>query len=140
MAVLNGNDVYLTMNAVDIRARWRSFEMSLSVDEEDTSAGASIDWKSRASKLKETSGTIVLVYDDATAAADQAALYEEDSIVEVVYGPEGNAAGKPCHQQDYMITGISGPSTKHDKPLVTLEYSVTSTGAPTKNIYAGDTF
>lgn len=140
MPEYNGNDIYLTMNAVDITARWRSFEMSLGIGDEDVSAGAGIGWEKHASKLKVVQGTIVLVYDDTAAAADQAALYTADSIVAVVYGPEGNAAGKPKHDQDFLITGISGPTTNHDKTLVTLEYSVTSTGEPTSDIYEGDTF
>ena len=140
MAVYSGNDIYLTMNEVDVTARWRSFEMSLNVDEEDTSAGAGIDWKSRAAKLGEVQGTIMLVYDDTQAATDMAALYQADQIIAIDYGPEGNAAGKPRHAGNFFISSISGPSTNHDKTLVTLEFSVTSTGTPTANIYAGDTF
>jgi len=140
MPEYNGNDVYLTMNAINVEARWRSFEMSLNTDEEDTSAGAGISWKKRAAKLHDVSGTIVLIYDDATAAQNFADLWETNQAIAIVHGPEGNAAGKPKHDQDFLIKGISGPSTGHDKPLVTLEFSVASTGEPRSNLYEGDTF
>lgn len=140
MPEYNGNDVYLTVNGVNVGGRWRNLEMSQNIDEEDTSAGAGIDWKKRASKLRDVSGTIIVVYDSDSAAADMAALATADDIVEIVYGPEGNAAGKPCHQQNFKINSINGPTTGHDKPLVVLEYAVVSTDVPTKNFYAGDTF
>jgi len=82
----------------------------------------------------------MLVYDDAAAAADFAALTTATDIMAVVYGPEGNATGKPCHDQDFKVNSIKGPTTNHDKTLVTLEYAVISTGTPRKNIFAGDTF
>ncbi|GIL09274.1 MAG: hypothetical protein BroJett033_7850 [Chloroflexota bacterium] len=140
MPEYNGNDIYLRMNGADVGARWRSFDLKLNSDEEDLSAGAGIDWKKRGAKLQDTSGTITLIYDDAAAAAQFAALWQANQVIAIVYGPEGNTAGKPCHDQDYFIGGISGPSTGHDKPAVLLEFSVSSTGVPRKNLYAGDTF
>lgn len=140
MPEYNGNAVYLTMNAVDVRARWRNFEMKLNIGDEDVSAGAGIEWEKHASKLRNIGGKITLVYDDLTAAADQAALYTATDIIAVVHGPEGNTAGKPKHDQDFKINSINGPTTNHDKTLVTLEYDVISTNEPRSNFYVGDTF
>lgn len=140
MPEYNGNNIYLTMNAVDVKARWRSFDMKLSIGDEDVSAGANVAWEKHASKLRNIGGTITLVYDDTAAAADMAALFTANDIIAVVYGPESNTAGKPCHNQNFKINGINGPTTNHDKTLVTLQYDLISTGVPTKNIYAGDTF
>lgn len=140
MAAYNGNDVHLKMNNKDTGAIWRGFDMSLSVPRENTSAGAGIDWESGAAKLAVVNGTITLVYDDATAAADMQALYSTSMVVPVEYGPEGNAAGKPAHHQNFQITGIAGPTTNYDKTLVTLAYTVVSVGTPTKNFYKGDTW
>lgn len=140
MATLNGNDVYLHMNNVDITARWRQMDLSISVGDEDISAGAGIDWEKHAGKLISAKAKISLVYDDAAAATDFAALWTANQQVAVVYGPEGNASGKPCHNQTFLITGISGPTTGHDKPTVMVEFDLVGNGVPTKNIYAGDTF
>lgn len=140
MPEYNGNNIHLTVNAVDVKARWRTFEMKKNIGDEDVSAGAGIEWEKHASKLKNVGGTITLVYDDTAAAANMAALHTTNSIVAVVYGPEGNAAGKPKHDQDFLIKTISGPTTNHNKTLVTLQYEVISTGEPRSNFYAGDTF
>ncbi len=140
MAEYNGNDIYLRLNSVDIEARWRQVDLSLDRGDEDVSAGAGIAWEKHAGKLMSTKCKISLIYDDTQAAADQAALYVVGGVVAMVYGPEGNAAGKPCHNQNYLITNISGPTTGHDKPAVMVEYDMISTGVPTKNFYAGDTF
>ncbi|MBZ0294498.1 MAG: hypothetical protein K8L99_18180 [Anaerolineae bacterium] len=140
MAEYNGNDVFLTMNGVDVEARWRSFEMNLNVGDEDVSAGAGIEWEKHASKLKNIQGTITLIYNTTQAATDFAALWTENQEIAVVYGPENNTATKPKHDQDFLITSISGPTTGHDKPAVMVEFSVISRGVPRSNIYAGDTF
>jgi len=140
MAEYSANDIYLRMNAVNVEARWRSFKPKLAIGDEDVSAGAGVDWEKHAEKLKRVEATITLVYDDVAAATDMAALTTANSVVRVIHGPEGNAAGKPCHDQNFLITGIDGPTTNHDKTLVTLEYSLIGTGTPTKNIFAGDTF
>lgn len=140
MAVYSGNDIYLRMNAVNVESRWRSFKPKLAIGDEDVSAGAGVDWEKHAEKLKRVEATIMLIYDDVAAAVDMAALVTSNSVIDVIHGPEGNAAGKPCHQQSFLITGIDGPTTNHDKTLATLEYSLISTGIPTKNFYAGDTF
>lgn len=140
MPEYNGNNIYLTMNAVDVKARWRNFEMKLGVGDEDVSAGANVAWEKHASKLRNITGKITLVYDDTAAAANLAALYTANDIIAVVYGPESNVAGKPKHDQDFKINGINGPTTNHDKTLVTFEYDLVSTGEPRSNIYEGDTF
>jgi len=140
MPEYNGNNIYLTMNAVDVKARWRKFDPKLKIGDEDVSAGANIEWEKHAGKLKVVNATVTLIYDDLTAAADQAALFTANSVIAVVHGPEGNAAGKPKHDQDFKINGINGPTTNHDKTLVTLEYDLISTGEPRSNFYAGDTF
>lgn len=140
MPEYNGNNIYLRMNAVNVQARWRTFEIKLNIGDEDVSAGAGVEWEKHASKLKSISAKIVLVYDDTNAAADMTALFTQNDIIAVVYGPEGSAAGKPRHDQDFKINSINGPTTNHDKTLVMFEYDLTSTSPPRSNIYAGDTF
>lgn len=140
MPEYNGNNIHLTMNGVDVKARWRSCELKLNIGDEDVSAGAGIEWEKHASKLRNIGATVTLVYDDTTAAADIAALFTTNDIIPLVHGPEGNTAGKPKHDQDFKINAVNGPTTNHDKTLVTFEYDLISTGVPRSNIYEGDTF
>ena len=104
------------------------------------SAGANVDWEKHASKLMNVQAKITLIYDDVAAAADFAALWTATQVMAVEHGPEGNASGKPRHLQNFKINSISGPTTGHDKPAVILEFDLISTGVPTANVYAGDSF
>lgn len=140
MPEFNGNNIYLMLNAVDVRARWRSMEMTLNIGDENVSSGAGVSWEKHASKLKSISATVTLVYDDTAAANDMAALVTANDIVAVIYGPEGNTVGKPKHDQDFKVNSVAGPTTNHDKTLVTLTYTLISTDEPRSNIYDGDTF
>lgn len=140
MPEYNGNNIYLMMGGHDVKARWRSFTPKLNIGDEDVSAGANIAWEKHASKLKNVGATVTLVYDDTDAAGDIADLFTANDIIAVVYGPESNTSGKPKHDQDFKINSINGPTTNHDKTLVTLEYDLISTGEPRSNIYEGDTF
>lgn len=140
MAEFNGNNPYLTMNGVDVTARWREIEVNMKFNDIDVSAGAGIVWEKHAAGLANWEGKIILVYDDTQAATDFAALWTANHEVEVIYGPEGNTAGKPCHQQDVVIIGMTGPKQVYNKPLVMIEFDIRSRDEPTKNIFEGDTF
>ena len=142
MPEYNGNDVYLRINSRDVEAIWRGFEMKLAIGKEDVSAGAGIDWTKNASKLNEITAKLTLIWDTATAVTGVAEVYNlaQDHIVPIVYGPENNTAGKGKHDQDFLVTGINGPTTNHNKTLVMLEVDLVSSGEPRSNIYDGDTF
>lgn len=140
MAEYNGNGIYINVNGINVAARWRQFDISLDRGDEDVSAGAGIEWEKHNDKLKSAKAKLSAIYDDVQAAVDFAALWTTTGKVVVIYGPEGNAVGKPCHNQSWLITSIAGPTTGHDKPAVMVEMDMISTGVPTKNIYAGDTF
>lgn len=140
MAHFNGNNPHLRINGENVEAIWRNINFDKSLDVEDTTGGAGVEWVSRQGKLKSISGRVTLMYDDASAAADFARLVSNDDVVAIVWGPEGNGAGKPAHDQDFIISGITGPTQGHDKPVLTIEFNIQSSGAPRKNMYAGDTF
>lgn len=140
MATYNGNAISLTMNAQDVKAFWREFTPSLKSGDEDVSAGSGVQWEQHAGKLLVINAKMTLVYDDAAAAAAFAARWTASMITAIVFGPEGSAVGKPCLSASFKINGIDGPSPKYDESLVVLEYDLVSTGVPTKNMWAGDTF
>lgn len=150
MAALNGNDAYLSINGRVVGAVsgaaaniFRKFEMDLATGDEDVSAGSGIDWEEHADKLSRINGKVTVVYDVSSVVTDIdtiTATLGRGSVIPIVYGPEGNTAGKPKHDQDFLVTAISGPSVGHDKPAVLFEMTVVSSGAPRSNIYAGDTW
>jgi hypothetical protein len=142
MPEYNGNAVHINVNSTNVAALWKGFEIKESIDKEDTSAGADSEYKKNASKLKERTGKLTLAYHTSSAPTDISALYglSADHIIPIVYGPEGNAAGKPKDDCDWLITAINGPTTKVDKPAVLWEIDVVSAAAPRTNIYNGGTF
>jgi hypothetical protein len=142
MAEYNGNSVYINMNSTNVAAFWRGFEIKESIDKEDVSAGAGTEYKKSASKLKERTAKLTLAYLTTSAPTNISALYglSNDHVIPVVYGPEGNTAGKPKDDCDWLITAINGPTTAVDKPAVLWEIDLVSTGEPRSNIYNGATF
>ncbi len=140
MAEYNGNAISLSMNGVSVAALWKQMDISLSVGDEDVTAGSGSVYEEHAAKLRGAKGKITLAYNDTQAATDIAAQYTASSIIAVIYGPEGSATGKPCDNRSWLITGISGPSTNVDKSAVVLEFDLVATGTPTKDIHKGDTF
>jgi hypothetical protein len=140
MAEYNGNSIYLRMNAINVESLWKSMDIQQSIGDEDVTAGAGSVWEEHAGKLRGAKAKITLAYNDTQAATDMAALYTSNSVIAVVYGPEGNTVGKPCDSRSWLITGVSGPSTNVEKNMVVLEFELVATGTPTKNIFAGETF
>jgi len=140
MAEFNGNSVYLRMNSVNVESLWKQMDISLSVGDEDLTAGSGTAYEEHGAKLRGAKAKITLAYNDTQAATDMSAQYAASMVIPVVYGPEGSTAGKPCDSRNWLITGISGPSTAVDKPAVILEFELVGTGTPTKDIHKGETF
>jgi len=140
MAEYNGNSIYLRMNAVNVEALWKQMDISKGVNDVEVTAGSGSTHEEHAAGLKSAKAKITLAYNDTQAATDMAALYVATEVIAVVYGPEGNTAGKLCDNRNWLITNISGPSTQVSKEPVLLEYDLVATGTPTKDIHKGDTF
>jgi len=150
MAALNGNNEYVSINGRVVGAAsgadaniYRKVEMDLATGDEDVSGGSGINWEEHADKLSKINFKVTIIYNPTTVSADIDAITNSlgrGTVVALVRGPEGNATGKPKHDQDVLITAISGPGTGHDKPAVLFEITGISSGAPRSNLYAGDTF
>jgi len=140
MAESNTNAVYLRMNSVNIESLWKQMDISKGVADVDVTAGSGTAYEEHAAGLKSAKAKLTLAYNDTQAATDMAAIHTATEVVAIVYGPEGNTAGKPCDSRSWLITGISGPSTKVEKAPVLLEFDLVGTGTPTKDIHNGDTF
>ena len=150
MAVLNGNEAYLSVNSVVVadpgdatEKVFRMFRMSLSTGDENVTAGAGTNWEDHAGKLNVINGTITIVYNTSRVTADLAAISDqtaEGMLIPIIWGPERDVAGKPKHEQNFLVTQINGPEINAEKPLVTFEMTVVSSGEPTSNLYDGDTW
>lgn len=150
MAALNGNNAYLSINGYVVGAVsgadsniYRSCEFTLNTGDEDVTAGSGVEWEEHASKLSRINMTATIVYDAGSVTDDLTGVLNDlgrGSVVRIIYGPEGNGTGKPKHEQDFLITQITGPAVGYDKPAVTFQLTGASSGAPVSNIYDGDTW
>lgn len=140
MPEYNGNDIYLTVDGVNVEARWRDFQPSKKIADVDISAGATETHEKHAKGLEVISAKMVLMYDSTAAASDMAAQCPADALVTVAYGPENNTAGKPRHEQIFKINSITGPSPNYKKDAVMLEFDMIGADEPTHDMYRGATW
>lgn len=139
MATLNGNNVYLTVNAVDMTPYFVNLEWEKSTEAVDVTAGAGTEWTELAAGLSSLKGKLTVVY-ETTAVTTHFQTLNSGNTYTVVYGPESNTAGKPKHEQSFFFSKIAGPKQDVAKKLVVFECDIESTGAPVTNMYAGGTF
>lgn len=141
MAEYNGNTAYIKINSLEVQGKFREVTFQLSTGDENTSYGAGIEWERHKSKLSNIQATITIIWDSADAPTDASAIVPNGrgDTIALMYGPQGGTAGLPIHDQDFLVTGISGPSVVQDKGIVTMQITCISDGEPRSNIYAGDT-
>jgi len=140
MATLNGNNVYLSLDGVDVSAYWTdeiSFSESNNTVETTTGAGAT-DIE-RQGGLRDTSLSLMLVYDDADLSTYLSKMQAGSSYT-VVYGPEGSTSGKPKHEQTMILQTMDGPNPTISKDMVSFSLSFQGAAAATSRIAAGGTF
>lgn len=140
MATLNGNDVYLSLDSVNVSAYWTG-EVSRTVTNNvvETTAGAGQDWTERQGGLLDYNLTLDVVYDDANLA-DYVAKLKPGSVYTMVYGPESNVAGKPKDELNVIVGSVDGPNPSINKDMVMFSVTLQGAATPTALIEDGDTF
>jgi hypothetical protein len=129
MATLNGNDVYLELDSVDVSAYWTG-EVSRSASNNvvEVTAGAGQGTIQRASGLHDYALAIDVVYDVADLGTYKSKLVK-GSTYTLVYGPEGNDAGKPKDEVPVILASVDGPNPTINKDMVM--FSLSFQGADT---------
>ena len=140
MATANGNNAYLSFNGVNVSGYWTDeISHEISVATEDITAGAGATHVMKAAKLTDASMSFVVVYDSSTFSAYRAALVP-GTVGVVIWGPEGNATGKPKFEGSMVLTSVSGPSQTIDKGRMSFELSFEQAAAPVGTIQGGHVF
>ena len=140
MATYNGNNAYLEFGGVNLSGYFTDdIDFQASNETVDTTAGAGQTDRQRRAGLNDRTMSFVVVYDDAELATYVQSL-TQGTIGTLVYGPEGNGAGKPRHQGSAILQQVTGPNLGIEKPKVTFELSFEQADKPTHTIQAGDTF
>lgn len=140
MATLNGNNVYLSLDGVNVSAYWTD-EVSFSESNNtvEVTAGAGATDVERASGLRDTTLSLVVVYDDANLSTYLSKMAVGSSYT-VIYGPESNTTGKPKHEQTMILQTMDGPNPTINKDMVSFSLSFQGAATATARIANGDTF
>lgn len=139
MSAINGNDVYLAWDSVDISAFWTGdADLSATNNVQEITAGSGVDHVQRAPGLNDHSIAFPVIYDD-TDLADYIAKLQIGKKATLTYGPEGSTVGKPKFECSMILDSISGPKPTIDKQMVQFDLSFSAADEPTATIDA-DTF
>jgi len=135
MAKLNGNNVYLTIDGVDVKAYWKSVSLNPTADTTDVTAGANTTHKQYEAGLIDTDMSATLAYDDVNQASYIQRLAVGQKVL-IVYGPEGATSGKPKHEQYFIVTSAATEQTVM-KDAVVFDMSFRGADAPVVDMYDG---
>ena len=136
MATLNGNNVYLSWDGVDISGYWTDqINKSASNSTVDVTAGAGATHVERLDGLNDNTMAFAVVYDISDLATYKGKLIP-GTIGTLIYGPEGNTAGKPKFECPMILQQVDGPNPSIDKQKVMFELSFEGAAAPTATIEA----
>ena len=140
MATLNGNNAYLSFAGINLSGVWTDeIDFTQSNETQETTAGAGVTHIQRAPGLNDTEMAFSVIYDDATLASYRLAVLIGTQGT-LIYGPEGQVVGKPCHEQTMILSEVAGPNITIDKQKVMFELSFEGAAAPTKTVAGGGVF
>lgn len=134
MAAFNGNNAYLAIDNTSVNAYWVELELEPSIETVDVTAGSGTTHRQRSGGLEDHTASCVIIYDDTNLSTYIQRL--RPGLHTFDYGPEGNAAGKPRHTQQFYVTKAPHKVTV-EKDRVVFTLSLEAAAAPTNNMYAG---
>lgn len=136
----NGNTMYLEMDGVDVSAFFTATTGLETTNEvQDVTAGSGQTHVQRLPGLSDTKGTFTLIYQVGSLPSYIQRL-QPGQVVRYVYGPEGNASGKPVQEADVVINSVKGPDVTIKKELVKFEVAWDGADKPIRSILNGDVF
>jgi hypothetical protein len=136
MAAFNGNSCYLSIDGVPVVAHYKSVSITPNIADIDTTRG-NTDWEQANAGLKRNDLDIQIGYDDALEAT--LIPLARVGTHTVIYGPRGNTAGRPKHEQSFLFTK-SGYEQTAEKGELVWKITGRSVAAPATDIEAGGTF
>lgn len=127
------NDIYLTINGVSVCAYFKEVELKIMSAGIDITAGCAQDWEQIGAGMLSSTMSAQLTYDD-TNVDDYLATLKPGQVITVVYGPEGNTAGKPKHEQLMHIESVT-TGNKSVKDAVIFDIEMKGADTPTAIIF-----
>lgn len=137
MASYNGNNIYLSIDGTAVTAYFKSVNLKNTIESIDVTAGGNAEHRQRAGGLKSHSISISLAYE--AGAVDDYIQKLTPGAHTIIFGPESNTAGKPRHEQSFILTSTAF-EVGVEKPEVLFDISGESAAAPTYDLFANATF
>lgn len=137
MPAYNGNQIVLIIDGIRAEAIFKSVNLEPSIESVDVTRGAGTDHMQRKPGLADTKLTATLGYQ--TERLQRDLRYMKPGEHYVVFGPEGEAAGKPRHSQAFILTSAPLEITV-EKGEVAFELSFEGADAPDADMFDGATF
>lgn len=138
MATYSGNNDYLAIDGVDLGPYWREAEITPSMETADVTAGSGVTHRKRNAGLKDHAFKLTLVYDDDELQTILPVIKVGKHLV--VWGPEGNGAGKPKHQQYFHFTEAPTGGTYEKNEARVFDITCEAADSPIDDMYAGAVF
>ena len=137
MAQYSSNGMFLSLDGIDVSAFWTGTTgFKTSNTPTDVSAGADEPHEQLNPGQDKTDFTVSLKYDDSqTTRATIIAKLKSNQKYNLIFGPQGNTAGMPVHEQSMLLVETDGPNTAQDKSVFSM-YALTFRGAdePVRNL------
>lgn len=134
MPAYNGNQIYLSIDGVEVQAEFKRVQIEPKISSVDVTRGAGTEHMQRATGLSDTSFSVTVGYQ--THKIQQQIAYMRPGVKQIVFGPEGDAPGKPKHVQDFILTGAPFEITV-EKGEVAFELSFEGADAPVVDMFNG---
>lgn len=118
-----GKDGYVSFKGTAVSADYRSFDVEITLDTVEKTAGGESS-KSYIPTLQDGSAKLTYAY-TGTAGAGYTALLKVGEQGTLLWGPEGNGAGKPKGGVEAIVTAHSKPMSYNDLILRTVTFQFT---------------
>lgn len=135
MAAVANNNVYLSLDGVDVSGLITNVKPKGKNSVRETTHGANVSHIQRAAGLDDYSFDVTVVYDDTTLSTYIQKLKPGTTYV-MEYAPNGKTAGSPKHIQSVIVEG-NDHEIKIEKDLIAFNLSLLGADAPTSDMYTG---
>lgn len=137
MAVYSGNDDHLMIDGVNCDGYWRRIKISPIQDSEENTSGTA-ECVERIPTLTDYMIELTIMYDD--TQIDTLVPLVAPGVHTVLWGPQGNASGKPKHQQEFIFNEAPTEAVHDMSQARAFLVSGKAHKAPVYNFWKGDKF
>jgi len=138
MTVKTEFDPYVEIDGTDVSAYVTNVTIGDSVEETDITHGSGTTHRERQVGLRGNTFSATLVYNIENIDVIRALC--KSGVKTVVFGPHGNVAGRPKHEQDFLFASVELSQSVEQNEALRFPLSGNSSGAPVTDMYGTGTW